>query len=207
MAPARDLAWVEGDEVAALNHETGCAVVSAGRCGSSKIVRSRRTRCPRWHRAVWVGTWGWLASPAAAATSAATFRSACWCQNLRRLAACRRVSPQLAVAACRRVSPQLAVDPLRVEDADALAPVRGDALVHRFIGGTPPTPTELRARVERQVRGRSPDGNDVDGVWSMRAVLTRRAISGTGRRRSGWPRPTRRGPPGPPMGRSGGGGG
>ena len=63
---------------------------------------------------------------------------------------------------------RLALDPLRVDDAAELAPLLADPALHAFTGGEPDTPAQLRARVERQVRGRSPDGRDVWRNWVLR---------------------------------------
>lgn len=63
---------------------------------------------------------------------------------------------------------RLALDPLRLEDAAELAPLLADPALHAFTGGEPDTPAQLRARVERQVRGRSPDGRDVWRNWVLR---------------------------------------
>ena len=46
--------------------------------------------------------------------------------------------------------------PLRVEHADEMAVVLSDPALHTYIGGTPATPYELRARYERMTAG-SPD--------------------------------------------------
>lgn len=70
--------------------------------------------------------------------------------------------------ASRLISRRLALEPLRLEHADELVPLLSDASLHRFIGGTPPTPQELRARLERQVRGRSPDGSELWLNWVAR---------------------------------------
>ncbi|WP_369236379.1 GNAT family N-acetyltransferase [Streptomyces sp. R21] len=46
--------------------------------------------------------------------------------------------------------------PLRVEQAEEMAVVLGDPVLHEFIGGAPHSPEALRARYERLVAG-SPD--------------------------------------------------
>ncbi|MFD7895414.1 GNAT family N-acetyltransferase [Streptomyces sp. NPDC059743] len=51
---------------------------------------------------------------------------------------------------------RLALLPLRAEDADAMAVVLSDPALHTFIGGSPATVEELRARYLRMVAG-SPD--------------------------------------------------
>jgi RimJ/RimL family protein N-acetyltransferase len=53
---------------------------------------------------------------------------------------------------------RLRLDPLRVEDADALAPVLADDRLHEFIGGRPATPAELRSHYARLLAG--PRGRD-----------------------------------------------
>ena len=60
--------------------------------------------------------------------------------------------PAGELTACRVASPRLALDPLRLEDADELTALLDDPSLHRFIGGKPATPEELRARLERQLR-------------------------------------------------------
>lgn len=51
---------------------------------------------------------------------------------------------------------RLTLLPLRVEHAEEMAVVLSDPALHTFIGGTPATGAELRARYERQTAG-SPD--------------------------------------------------
>lgn len=80
------------------------------------------------------------------------------------------------LTACRLVSQRLALDPLRLEHADELALILDDPALHRFIGGLPPTPDELQARLERQVRGRSPDGREVWLNWVVRERATGHAV-------------------------------
>jgi RimJ/RimL family protein N-acetyltransferase len=80
--------------------------------------------------------------------------------------------PAGELTARRVVSPRLSLDPLRLEDAAELAALLDDPSLHRFIGGKPATPEEVRARVERQVRGRSPDGKDVWLNWVVRERRT-----------------------------------
>jgi RimJ/RimL family protein N-acetyltransferase len=73
-------------------------------------------------------------------------------------------------------SPRLVLEPLRAEHADELAPVLDDALLHRFIGGAPLGLEELRARFERQARGRSPDGRDWWLNWVAREGASGRPV-------------------------------
>jgi RimJ/RimL family protein N-acetyltransferase len=72
------------------------------------------------------------------------------------------------VTARRLESERLVLDPLRPEHADELAPVLDDISLHRFIGGEPGGAEELRARFERQVVGRSPDGRERWLNWTVR---------------------------------------
>jgi RimJ/RimL family protein N-acetyltransferase len=60
----------------------------------------------------------------------------------------------------------------RLEHADELAALLDDLSLHRFIGDKPATPEQLRARLERQMRGRSPDGKDVWLNWVVRKRRT-----------------------------------
>ncbi|MGN9756388.1 GNAT family N-acetyltransferase [Streptomyces sp. SD31] len=62
--------------------------------------------------------------------------------------------------------------PLRVEHAEEMAVVLSDPALHTFIGGTPHSPADLRARYERLVVG-SPD----PGVSWVNWVLRLRAES------------------------------
>ncbi|MGH2877620.1 MAG: GNAT family N-acetyltransferase [Solirubrobacteraceae bacterium] len=70
--------------------------------------------------------------------------------------------------ACRLESERLVLEPLRSEHAGELAPVLGDAALHHYIGGRPPDAAEVRARVARQVAGRSPDGLERWLNWTVR---------------------------------------
>jgi RimJ/RimL family protein N-acetyltransferase len=71
---------------------------------------------------------------------------------------------------------RLTLEPLRVEHADELAPLLDDTSLHRFTGGTPDTQGELRARFERQARGRSPDGRECWLNWVVRDRATGHAV-------------------------------
>jgi hypothetical protein len=53
------------------------------------------------------------------------------------------------LAAARLIPPRLVLEPLRLEHADELRPLLSDASLHRFIGGIPPTPHQLQARLRR----------------------------------------------------------
>lgn len=73
-------------------------------------------------------------------------------------------------------SERLVLDPLRVEHVDDLAPVLNDPALHDFIRGVPMDVTQLRARFERQVRGRSPDGHECWLNWTVRERTARTAV-------------------------------
>ena len=51
------------------------------------------------------------------------------------------------------VTERLTLDPLRVEDAEAMAPVLDDERLHEFIGGRPLSVDELRERYEALAAG------------------------------------------------------
>lgn len=72
------------------------------------------------------------------------------------------------LSATRLMSRRLVLEPLRLEHADELVLLLNDASLHRYIGGVPPTRDQLRARVERQVHGRSPDGHELWLNWLVR---------------------------------------
>jgi RimJ/RimL family protein N-acetyltransferase len=82
------------------------------------------------------------------------------------------VEPTLHLTAARLESERLTLEPLRVEHAEELAPLLNDTSLHRFTGGTPDTPAELRARFERQTRGHSPDGQACWLNWVLRHRAT-----------------------------------
>jgi RimJ/RimL family protein N-acetyltransferase len=73
-----------------------------------------------------------------------------------------RLSPE------RLITDRLALDPLRVADAEELAPLLDDQALHAYIGGRPDTVEELRRRYRRQVAGRSPDGSACWLNWVVR---------------------------------------
>lgn len=81
-----------------------------------------------------------------------------------------------SLTASRLESARLVLEPLRPEHADELAPVLDDRSLHRFTGGSPPTPEELRARFERQARGRPPDGRECWCNWVVRERSTGRPV-------------------------------
>jgi RimJ/RimL family protein N-acetyltransferase len=78
------------------------------------------------------------------------------------------VEPWPRLRACRLQSKRLLLEPLRVEHADELAPLLDDVALHTFTGGEPAGVEELRARFERPVTGRSPDGRDDWLNWTVR---------------------------------------
>jgi RimJ/RimL family protein N-acetyltransferase len=83
----------------------------------------------------------------------------------------------IEVMRARRLeSERLVLEPLRPEHADELAPVLDDRSLHRFTGGEPVGVDELRARFERQSRGRSPDGRDRWLNWVVRERTTGRPV-------------------------------
>jgi RimJ/RimL family protein N-acetyltransferase len=63
---------------------------------------------------------------------------------------------------------RLTLDPLRVEDAEEMAPLLADPRLHTYIGGVPAVVGELRDRYRRQVGGRSPDGSERWLNWVVR---------------------------------------
>lgn len=65
---------------------------------------------------------------------------------------------------------RLSLDPLRVEDADELAVLLADHELHRYIGGSPDPPDQLRARVSYQVLGHSADGSERWFNWVLRPM-------------------------------------
>jgi len=81
-----------------------------------------------------------------------------------------------SLAAVRLESARLVLEPLRPEHADELAPVLDDVSLHRFTGGAPESLEELRARLQRQSRGRSPDGRSRWLNWVVRERSTGRAV-------------------------------
>jgi RimJ/RimL family protein N-acetyltransferase len=63
---------------------------------------------------------------------------------------------------------RLVLEPLRVDHAEEMAPLLGDARLYEFTGGRPPTLDELRGRYARQAAGRSPDGMERWLNWIAR---------------------------------------
>lgn len=71
-------------------------------------------------------------------------------------------------AATRIETRRLILEPLRVAHAEEMLFVLGDAALHEYTGGAPPTLTELRARYARQAGGRSPDDDEGWLNWIVR---------------------------------------
>jgi len=64
--------------------------------------------------------------------------------------------------------PRVLLDPLAVSHAEEMLPLLGDATLYQFIGGNPPTLSELRALYEQQVVKNSPDGSQLWLNWIIR---------------------------------------
>lgn len=73
-------------------------------------------------------------------------------------------------------SRRLLLEPLRVEHAEEMAPLLHDPQLHRFIGGRPPTLSELRHNYCRQVVGASPDGSQRWLNWILRREATGQGV-------------------------------
>jgi len=73
-------------------------------------------------------------------------------------------------------SERLTFEPLTPGHADELFHVLNDSLLHRFTGGEPLSLDELRARVERQCVGESPDGRDGWLNWVVRERASERLV-------------------------------
>jgi RimJ/RimL family protein N-acetyltransferase len=63
---------------------------------------------------------------------------------------------------------RVSLEPLRVEHAAEMASVLDDPGLHRFTGGRPDTPGELRARYERWERGAPPGSGEAWLNWIVR---------------------------------------
>lgn len=72
-------------------------------------------------------------------------------------------------------TPRLHLEPLRIEDAAEMTAVLSDSRLYIFIGGRPPTRSELTDQYTRQVVGRSPDGAERWLNWIIREADTRTA--------------------------------
>lgn len=71
---------------------------------------------------------------------------------------------------------RLELRPLRVVDAEEMAPVLADVGLYRFTGGAPPDVAALRERYVRQVVGRSPDGGERWLNWIVRLADDQSAV-------------------------------
>lgn len=71
---------------------------------------------------------------------------------------------------------RLVLEPLAVHHADEMAPVLDDERLHRFIGGEPLTPAELRARYERLVAGPAPFHQESWLNWIVRRARDGQAV-------------------------------
>ena len=67
-------------------------------------------------------------------------------------------------------SGRLVLEPLRTAHAEEMCVVLSDPGLYRYIGGSPPTEDDLRARYERQVKGRSPAGEERWFNWVVREL-------------------------------------
>lgn len=76
----------------------------------------------------------------------------------------------------RTTTSRLTLEPLRPEHAAEMVAVLGDPALYEFTGGEPPTLDELRARYERQVVGRSPDGSQEWLNWIVRTTDDGQAV-------------------------------
>lgn len=76
------------------------------------------------------------------------------------------------LAAAPLESERLILEPISSDHAEELFHVLDDNALHQFIGGEPPSLTELRARLERQVRG------EADGWlnWIVRERASERVV-------------------------------
>jgi len=94
-------------------------------------------------------------------------------------------------------TPRLLLEPLRLEHADEAAVAFADPTLHRYTGGCPAGPDELRDRYARQVVGHSPDGQQGWLNWMLRQrrsthlvgtvqATTTRAPDGTGSAELAW---------------------
>lgn len=72
-------------------------------------------------------------------------------------------------------TPRLHLEPLRIEDAVEMTAVLSDPRLYTFIGGRPPTSSELTDQYSRQVAGRSSDGTEQWLNWVIRQADTRTA--------------------------------
>lgn len=71
---------------------------------------------------------------------------------------------------------RLVLEPLAAHHADEMAPVLDDRRLHRYIGGEPLTPDELRARYARLAAGPAPFHQEYWLNWIVRRVRDGQAI-------------------------------
>ncbi|WP_030166374.1 GNAT family N-acetyltransferase [Spirillospora albida] len=71
---------------------------------------------------------------------------------------------------------RLVLEPLAVHHADEMAPVLDDDRLHRYIGGEPLTPLELRERYERLVAGPAPFHQESWLNWIVRRTRDGQAV-------------------------------
>jgi RimJ/RimL family protein N-acetyltransferase len=71
---------------------------------------------------------------------------------------------------------RLELEQLTPEHAEEMVAVLADPCLYRFTGGAPPGLGELRARYERQARGRSADGASRWLNWIVREQATGEAV-------------------------------
>ncbi|MGH9107819.1 MAG: GNAT family N-acetyltransferase [Acidimicrobiales bacterium] len=62
----------------------------------------------------------------------------------------------------------LILEPLRVAHAEVMVGLLSDPELYKYTGGSPPTEEQLRSQYERQVRGRSPRGDERWFNWVAR---------------------------------------
>lgn len=73
-------------------------------------------------------------------------------------------------------TPRLTLEPLRVDHATEMADVLADPRLYEYIGGTPPSPAQLRTRYALQVAGHSPDRRHGWLNWIVRERDTGAAV-------------------------------
>jgi RimJ/RimL family protein N-acetyltransferase len=65
---------------------------------------------------------------------------------------------------------RLVLEPLRTAHVEEMGVALSDPGLYRYTGGSPPTEDDLRARYERQVKGRSPAGEERWFNWVVREL-------------------------------------
>ena len=71
---------------------------------------------------------------------------------------------------------RLTLEPLRIEHAGEMAEVLANSRLYEYVGGTPPSPAQLRTRYALQVAGHSPDGRQGWLNWIIRERATGAAV-------------------------------